>query len=80
MSRHQRLERLEGAVPRAGDENPLAFCLKCAGPGGFRRMIDYVRAQRAAGEKEEPVLICRGCGGPSVNGHISRERTRNGFA
>jgi hypothetical protein len=63
-----------GARTPSGD--PEDYCLKCLGPGGYRRLIDRARARVAAGEHYDWLVTCRSCGGPSVHGAVLQERAK----
>ena len=77
MSIDQRMKALEASVSRAVDD-PEACCLRCLGPGGYRRLNDRMRERRAAGVEREPILTCRECGGPSFYGALVAERAALG--
>ncbi len=56
MSHETRLNKLERTMPRGSGDD---LCLRCAGPGGFRRMIELARSGADSAIEEQ----CRQCGG-----------------
>jgi hypothetical protein len=80
VSIDQRVKALEASVSRVVDDDPEACCLRCLGHGGYRRLNDRLRERLAAGVEREPVLTCRGCGGPSFHGALVAERAALGLA
>ena len=81
MSSQNRLSKLEVTIGHAAASgDPEEYCLKCLGPGGYRRLVDATHQRIAADVYREPCLTCRGCGGPSYDGAMRMEREAWGLA
>ena len=79
MRPDRRLEALEASTKRAPTGDPESYCLRCLGPGGYRRMIDRARQRLASEEQGGGGAVCSSCGGLSFAGAILAERAAVGL-
>ena len=68
MSRNQRLDRLEQAMPEPVPTT--GGCRECTPGAGFRQQIDWARAFAAAAKAHATPVPCERCGAvPDYEGH-----------
>jgi hypothetical protein len=61
MSRNQRLDRLEQAMP---EPTPTGGCRECTPGATYRQQLDWARAMRDAAKVQVEPVPCERCGAP----------------